>query len=244
MSSVAYEVSDSLKARGFNLHHVELMQATVFAGAEVTDENEQAMIPLREAWKPLLDMLPRICIEDKDGAERYKLDKESDAYKDFQKLAINMAQDRLATSPSYTVTFAKVPTPTGAVMWADISTLKDADGKAADIDPVKFRHFTTTGRMVLGRVKTDDADLMDQVILPIRKKLKGLASTTVSRLKAGYERRINGGSVVDPAKDFGKIAKMAGDQYKKNKEEEFPVGSEKELAAAIKQLRKVLGLGA
>ena len=159
-------ISDSLKACGFDASDIDQIGAIVGASAEKTDNNLGEMEPLQTAFGRMLAKLPLAEVEDADGNTTLKLDSNSDAFKDFMGMCRNMAMDRLRVSQRYVATFAKVPTPTGALMWTDISTLRDADGKVVDIDPVKFAHYTTSGSLVdpRQRVKCDDPDLMEQEI--------------------------------------------------------------------------------
>lgn len=236
-------VSDSLKACGFTSHDMEELSTIVGAGAEITDDNLKAMEPLQEKFSRMLKMLPMTEIEDGDGNIKLKTDTASDAFKDFMAAARNMAMDRLRYSQRYVVTFAKVPTPTGALMWADIGSLKDADGKPADIDPHKFRHFTTTGTLIdpRQRFKTDDPDLVDQVIKPMRGKFKRAANTTLSRLKT---KAGGGAKTQDPAKKFDNAVKPIKAMYKWAKDEAFPVKDEATFNKALKQLRIACGIDA
>lgn len=243
MSQVNKTVSESLVACGFTSHDMEELGTIIGASAEITDDNLKAMEPLQDKFSRFLKKLPTTNVEDADGNLVPKTDTTTNAFKDFMASARNMAMDRLCFSQRYVVTFAKVPTPTGALMWADISTLKDADGKKADIDPTKFRHFTTTGTLIdpRRRFKTDDPDLVDQVIKPMRGKFKRAANTTLSRLKT---KAGGGAKTQDPAKKFDNAVKPIKAMYKWAKDEAFPVKDEAALNKALKQIRIVCGFDA
>lgn len=238
------KLADSLVACGFNVFDMEELQTLVSASAEINDGNLAAMEPFQTKFSSLMIKLPHVEVEDADGNVKLKLDQSSDAFKDFMGVAKDAAMDRLRLSQRYVLTFAKVPTPTGALMWADISTLKDVDGNPADIDPTKFRHYTTSGSLIdpRQRLKVDDPDLMEQVINPLRKKFKQSATTAISRLKT--RARSGGKNETDVGKKHKKIAEALKALYKYCKQEEFDVGTEKALNHVIAQAAKVCGIEA
>ena len=237
-------VTDSLVACGFNVFDMEELRTLLSTSAEITDDNLAAMEPLQITFGRMMAKLPMATVEDADGNEKLKVDQTSDAYKDFMSVCRNMAMDRLRLSSRYNLTFAKVPTPTGALMWVDISTQKNADGELVDIDPVKFRHYTTSGALVdpRQRLKVDDPDLMEQVINPLRKKFKGAANTSISRLKT--RARSGGRNDTDFGKKLSDLQKKIKALYNDAKKEEFDVGTEKALNHLLKQVGTVCGLGA
>ena len=241
MSQVQMAVSDSLAACGFDEHDLEELKVVIGAGAEITDDNLKAMEPLQDKFARFLKKLPTTETEDADGNIKHVLDTKTDAFKDFMNAARNMAMDRLRLSQRYVVTYAKVPTPTGAMMWADISSLEDADGNPADIDPAKFRHFTTTGTLIdpRQRFKTDDEDLVEQVIKPMRAKFKRAANTTISRLKSKAK---GGAKTTDPAKKLENAFKPIKAAYKWAKDEAFPVKDEVAFNKWMKQGAVILGM--
>ena len=241
MSQVQTVMTDSLAACGFNERDLEEMSVLIGSGAEITDENIKAMEPLQEKFARFLKKLPTTDIEDAEGNIKQKTDTTSDAFKDFMKVARNMALDRLRYSQNYVITFAKVPTPTGALMWVDLTKLNDAEGNPADIDPAKFRHFTTTGNIVdpRQRFKTDDEDLVEQVILPIRKKMGRAATTTISRLKSKAK---GGAKNNDPTKKLENAFKPIKAAYKWAKDERFPVKDEAAFNKWMKQGAVILGM--
>lgn len=241
--SIEITVSDSLKACGFDASDLDNLNLVVSASAEKTDDNLAAMEPLQAVWKRLLAKLPLTEVEDAEGNTTLRLDRKSNAYADFIKMARQMAFDRLTMSQRYVVTYAKVPTPTGALMWMDISTLKDADGQPVDIDPTKFRHWTSTGKLIdpRNRLKVDDPDLVDQVVTPLRKKFKQAASTAISRLNT---RAGGGARTQDFSKKLERVQKAIKALYEECKKEEFEVGAEKSLNHILKQVGNVCGLGA
>jgi len=243
MSQVQMAVTDSLAACGFSEHDLEEMSVLIGSGAEITDENLNAMEPLQEKFARFLKKLPTTEIEDAEGNIKQKTDTASDAFKDFMKVARNMALDRLRYSQNYVITFAKVPTPTGALMWVDVSKQKDADGKLIDIDPEKYRHFTTTGNIVdpRQRFKTDDEDLVEQVILPVRKKMGRAATTTISRLKSKAK---GGAKTNDPTKKLENAFKPIKAAYKWAKDEKFPVKDETAFNKWMRQGAVILGMSA
>lgn len=234
MSQVQMAVTDSLAACGFSTHDFEEMRSVISQSAELTDDNIAAMEPLQDRFANFIKKLPVAETEDAEGNAVYKTDTTSDAFKDFMGIAKNMALDRLRYSQNYVKTFAKVPSPTGALMWVDVRTQKDVDGKLIDIDPEKYRHFTTTGSIVdpRQRFKTDDPDLVDQVILPVRKRMKKAAATTISRLKS---KASGSAKTTDLGKKLENAFKPIKTAYDWAKREGFSVKDETALNKWIKQ---------
>lgn len=241
MSQVQMAVTDSLAACGFSTHDFEEMRNVISQSAEVTDENLKAMEPLQEKFAPFLKKLPVAKAQDSEGNAVYKTDTTSDAFKDFMGIAKNMALDWLRYSQNYVITFAKVPTPTGALMWLEVSKQKDVDGKLIDFDPEKYRHFTTTGSIVdpRQRFKTDDTDIVEQVILPVRNRMKKAATTAISRLKSNAK---GGAKNNDPTKKLDNALKPIKAFYKWCKTEGFPVKDEATLNKVSKQIAVVCGM--
>ena len=241
MSQVQMTVSDSLAACGFNVYDMQDMREVVSAGAELTVDNLAEMEPLQVTFARLMSKLPTASVLDEDGNETFKVDSTSDAFKDFMAAAKDMALDRLCYATQYTKTFAKIPTLVGALAWVDVSTQRNADGDLVDIDPTVFRHYTTSGVLCdpRNRFKTDDPDLLDQVVKPIRNKMKRAASTTISRLKSKSK---GGAKSQEPAKRLENALKPIKALYKWCKTEEFPVKDEATLNKLFKQIAVICGM--
>lgn len=240
--SQSITVPASLIACGFSEFDMETMSTIIGSSAEITDDNLAAMEPLQTEFARMLKKLPTTNVEDAEGNTVAKTDTTSDAFADFMRAAKDMALNRLRFSQRYVVTFAEVPTPTGALMWADISTLRDADGKQADIDPAKFRHFTTTGALIdpRQRFKTDSETLVEQVIKPMRNKMKRAAATTISRLRTKAK---GGAKSQDPSKKLENAMKPLKALHKWAKDEGFPVKDEAAFNKWLKQASSLLGFG-
>lgn len=243
MSNVI-SIPDSLKSQGITATDIDRVRFIVGVSAEKNDENLGDMEPLQVEFGAYLKRLPHKEIEDADGNITSKLDEESDAFKDFMALAKDAATDRLTFSKRYCHTFAKVPAPgTGALMWVNTSSLKDADDKPVKIDPTKFKVYSVTGAVIDPRVrlKLDDSDLMEQVIQPLRKKFKQARNTAISRLRT--RSRSGASRTQDFGARFAKIEKVVRSLYDAAKKEEFDVGTDAALKSALISVRKALGLG-
>jgi len=243
MAIVIAEVIQSLRdTQGFTAADIEALKVTVQKAADLTDSNLRDTEPLQDTYAQLLAKLPHVKREDKDGVEHSVVDQTTDAYKDFMRVVDNMILDRLTLSPRYVETYVKVETPSGAFMWVNVKDHVDKNGKRIELDPAVYQHYTTQGALIDPRVrlKTVDADLVKQVIKPLRKKMEGAARTTKSRLR----KRTGGGkAATDFGKRFAKLEKEIRAFYAAAKEEEFEVSAEAALKNKIKELKKIFGLG-
>lgn len=241
--SVIDAIRDTLTSKcGFNTIDFELMRNCVSTSAERTDEDLKAYVPLQKIFAGLLSKLPQAKSQTAEGIEELKVDQSTEEYKDFMRLASDMATDRLTMSANYTCSYVKIPTPSGKHLWIAKEDHKDDKGVVLELDPAVYPHFSTTGAMIDPRVrfKTTDADLVRDVIEPLRKKFKQARSTALSRLRT---RAGGGRAAIDFGKRFSNLEKNVRALYKAAKEEEFNVGNDAALKKAIKDLQRVCGLG-